>query len=412
MGIGSCVTRHEIRRSCAFKRRSVLRKLVIWSLLFIPIAGFSASGDEFYQRLFERGMTHFAAGEYASAFTELRNAAFGFVEQVENFETAQSYAAIAAHRIDHDTDARDSLRRIVGAEKVQPHFGAVKLPDAQRAELYRIAAALLTSQECTILGVPAGIQDAAKAANPPVVVPTPTRRPNVAVTAPHDGNDTDTSLTNDELKPLPGKQTAPASQSVVAPAPQPAAPVPQPVVPAPQPVVPAPQPVDPQPETPTPRAPQPVPQPAPPPKQETIRPQPQPAVVVPVPVPVPAPQAAAKNADSSLAEAQRAIDNGDVGHARTIYNALLNGAPLPHAASLRLAEGLYRVRDFAGATRAFQHAGTIGRGEEGYHYYYAVALYESGRYAEAKRELTASLPFIAVTTDVARYRAKIEGAIE
>ena len=57
-------------------------------------------------------------------------------------------------------------------------------------------------------------------------------------------------------------------------------------------------------------------------------------------------------------------------------------------------------------------AGTIGAGEEQYHYYYAVALYENGRYTESKRELMAALPFIEVTPDVERYRVKIEGAIE
>ena len=70
------------------------------------------------------------------------------------------------------------------------------------------------------------------------------------------------------------------------------------------------------------------------------------------------------------------------------------------------------MHDFAGAARAFKRAGAIGSGEEQYHYSFAVALYETGRYAEAKRELAASLPYITVTEDVTRYRAKIEGAIE
>ncbi len=140
-----------------------------------------------------------------------------------------------------------------------------------------------------------------------------------------------------------------------------------------------------------------MPQPIAPPKQET---------------PVPSSKPAANNADTSLAEAKRAIDNGDIGRARSIYNALVSGPELSHAHALRVAEGLYRVNDFAGAARAFQRAGSIGRGEEPYHYYFAVALYETGRYAEAKRELAASLPYITVTADVTRYRAKIEGAIE
>jgi predicted Zn-dependent protease len=124
------------------------------------------------------------------------------------------------------------------------------------------------------------------------------------------------------------------------------------------------------------------------------------------------PQPAAKNADASLAEAQRAVDDGEIGRARSIYIALLSGLPLSHPAALRLAEGLYRVNDFPDAARAFQRAGTLVHGEEQYHYYYAVTLYETGRYAEAKRELAVSLPYIAATTEVARYRAKIEGAIE
>src|SRR3954468_11230127 len=146
-------------------RRAILRKLVVWWLLLVPVAGFAASGDEFYQRLYQRGMAHFATGEYAAAFTELRNAAFGFVEHVDQFETAQSYAIVAAHRLGHDNDARESLMRIVAAEKVQPHFRSVTLPVEVRAEVESVAATLLTVEECTLLGV-------STTAKPPVVVPT------------------------------------------------------------------------------------------------------------------------------------------------------------------------------------------------------------------------------------------------
>jgi hypothetical protein len=419
-----------------FNRRTILRKLVVWWLLLIPVAGFAASGDEFYQRLYQRGMAHFAAGDYATAFTELRNAAFGFVEQVDKFETAQSYAIIAAHRLGHDTDARDSLMRIVSAEKIQPHFRSVTLPDDVRTEVDVVAATLLTSQECTLLGVPTSVQEAAGTAKPPVVVPTPAKRPNVAVTAPLEKEGTD-----DTAPPDPKPKTTPQPVAPVAPTPQPRTVVPQPVVPAPQtvnpPVAPTPQHADPVPQSqppapqpvapptqetprtqPQPVAPQhvdPVPQPQPPapqpvapPKQETPRPQAQPQPTAPAPVPQPI----VKNVDAGLTEAQRAIDDGDIGRARSIYNALVSGPALSHASALRVAEGLYRVRDFAGAARAFQRAGTLGHGEEQFHYYYAVTLYETGRYAEAKRELAASLPYIAVTADVVRYRAKIEGAIE
>jgi hypothetical protein len=344
-------------------------------------------------------MAHFAAGDYVNAFMELRNAAFGFVEHVDQFETAQSYAIIAAHRLGHDNDARESLMRIVAAEKIQPHFRSVTLPVDVRAEVDTVAAALLTAEECALLGVPEQVQRAAAAAKPPVVVPTPTKGPNVAVTAPREKEATDDTASPDtrpKAKPQP-----------VAPVPQPRTVAPQPVDPAPQPVVPPPQPIAPVPQPQPPAQPQPPPpQPVAPPKRETAPPHPQP------PTQDPVPQPAAKNADASLAEAQRAVDDGEIGRARSIYIALLSGLPLSHPAALRLAEGLYRVNDFPDAARAFQRAGTLVHGEEQYHYYYAVTLYETGRYAEAKRELAVSLPYIAATTEVARYRAKIEGAIE
>jgi hypothetical protein len=141
-----------------------------------------AAADDFYERLYQRGMTHFAAAAYPRAFTELRTAAFGLLEKVEQFELAQSYASVAAHRLGHDSDARDSLIRIVSAEKVQPRYRSIKLPDDVRVEVDALAANLLTTEEAAFLGVTA-------TAKPPVDVPTPTKRPNVAVTAPREGGD-------------------------------------------------------------------------------------------------------------------------------------------------------------------------------------------------------------------------------
>lgn len=273
--------------------------------MLLTVAGVAASDDDFYQRLYQRGMTHFAAADYVDAFAELRSAAFGFVEKVEQFEIAQSYASIAAHRLGHDADARDSLIRIVSAEKVQPHYRAIELPENIRAEVNSIAATLLTAQEAKLL-------DVTVIAKPPVAVPTPTTRPNVAVTAPRE-----------ESKP------------------------PEPVV---------------------------------------------------------------DSVDARLREAQRAVDAGQVDRAHSIYNTLLDIVALGHGDVLRVAEGLYVVEDFAGAACAFQRAGALGRGEEHDHYYYAVALFEMGQYAEAKRELGEALPYIAVTPEVARYRLKIASA--
>ena len=154
--------------------------MLLSCLLVLSAATLAASDDDFYQRLYQRGMTHFAAADYAQAFTQLRTAAFGFVENIEQFDVAHAYASIAAHRLSRDSDARDSLMRIVNAERAQPRYRSIKLPDELRAELDTLAANLLTRQEAAVLGITA-------TAKPAVDVPTPTKRPNVAVTAPRNG---------------------------------------------------------------------------------------------------------------------------------------------------------------------------------------------------------------------------------
>ena len=91
----------------------------------MPSAGFPGFfGDDFYERLYERGMSHFRAAEYQAAFFELRIAAFGFPEQLEKFEMAEIYAAAAASRIGNEAWTRDAMVRIVSAEKVYRGVGS------------------------------------------------------------------------------------------------------------------------------------------------------------------------------------------------------------------------------------------------------------------------------------------------
>jgi len=177
---------------------------------------------------------------------------------------------------------------------------------------------------------------------------------------------------------------------------------PRSVITVPDPIVAQPQPQPPPKPVPQPPAPQPIPVPQP--KVEPPAPQPQP----------PAPQPAPRDSDVAklIADGDRAIAAGDLIAARDAYTAALQTSQLPHATLLKLGEGLYRARAFRDAATAFDRAGAFAKGEGPFRYYYAVALYETGRYAAAKRELAAALPSIEVTPDVARYRQKIEGAIE
>jgi hypothetical protein len=339
--------------------------------------GASAAIDPFYLDLYKRGITHFDAGDHVAAARELRLAAFGSLESLELFETAHIYAAIASANAKEEPESRRSAQRVVAAERVARTYAKLAIPSHIRTQFETIAKRSLTDQEWAFLmsqGPPP------PPAAPPVIRSTPAPVPVPA--------------------PAPARPPAPAPASVT-PAP---APAPQPVVrtPAPQPPPqPPPQPV---PSTTTTAGETPAGQPA-----GGRRSEVPPAPAAPAAA---APPAAPPAATGTLAEADRALAAGDLTIARRIYSARLDAAQVPHVELIKIGEGLYRSRDFRGAARAFGRAGAFAKGEEPYHYYYAVALYETGQYGPAKRELAAALPFIEMGPDVVRYRAKIEGALE
>ena len=110
-----------------------------------------------------------------------------------------------------------------------------------------------------------------------------------------------------------------------------------------------------------------------------------------------------------MAAADQALNRNDLATARKIYEQIAAQPGLNHATLIHLGEQSYRARDFATAARAFSRSG-FNTNEAPYRYYYAVALYETGQSAAAKRELSQALPYIEVTPDVAAYRTKIENA--
>jgi hypothetical protein len=138
------------------------------------------------------------------------------------------------------------------------------------------------------------------------------------------------------------------------------------------------------------------------------RTHPQPAPEPPPPPP-PAPAAPVQSdlADT-LRQANTAAMNGQLAEANRLYVSVIDAPNASRDAVVNAATGLYRTADYADAARGFAKIGAFARGEEDLRYYNAVSLFETGRYAEAKHELACALPYISVTPDVDRYRAKIE----
>ena len=307
--------------------RKLIHAVLATLLLAAGTNALAATAADFYLSLLRRGITDFDAGRYDVAARNLRIAAFGLIESIDNYEVAQVYLAVAQDKLTNEAGARDAARRIVAAERVQRRFASLQLPAAVRTAFLQVTKKVLS----------AGDQSVLTSAPGQPLPPAP-----AAV----------------EAKPAP--QTSSSAQ--------PPLPNVKPIAPAAVPAVKAP---------------------------EAKPPAPKPA--------------APRDAASILIAAERALAANNLTEARGLYRQILE-TRLDHSQFLRVAEGLYRARDFEGARRAFDRLGNFRRGEEPYRYYLAVALFETGRYKAAKRELTAVLPYIEVTPDVAAYRKKIETA--
>ncbi|MEO6258934.1 MAG: hypothetical protein ABIP63_01245 [Thermoanaerobaculia bacterium] len=468
--------------------RQILRTALVWLFAsFLAAGSVTAASDlDFYERLLGRGISHFAEGSYAAATGELRIAAFGLGDVIDEFETAHVYLALTATRLKDAPAARASVMRVLSAQRIQSRYPSLSIPIALRQEFDRIAAGMLTPAQLADLQRPAtsavvppriGVIDPPR----PSPVPAPIPPPEIATPSPKTAPKTSPIPVPAPIRPPESATPAPKTEPKTAPIPVPAPiqppeiatpapktapiPVPAPIqppeiatpapktapkaspVPAPQPppksspsmpapsTRPAPQPVRPsetqapaaipQPRT-EPPAPAPrfvVPFPAPQPSPRPVRP-PEPPPVQPSPAVRPSTPPVSKAPASSvssprppidlrtaLAEGQRALDDGDLAQARERYQSALEAASLTHEEALRIGEGLYRTKDFAGAVRAFRRAGSFARSEAQSQYANAVSLYEAGRYREAKRALADALPYLEMTPDVARYRAKIEGSV-
>lgn len=304
----------------------------------MAVAAVAAPPSDFYLSMLRRGVAAYEGGRLEEASRTLRIAAFGTVDSVEHYQTAQIHLALALDRLGDEAGAREAAVRVVAAQRIEARYQRLALAESVRTAFDALAKKVLTPAQL-------GLLTRTTTAPPADPAPTPA-----------------------QTKPPPAQATNTPPRTVPETKPQPQAPK--------------------KPTTPTTNA-----------------------TSTPAPASKPAPAPAAKPVDvpARLAAADRALAGAQLAEAKKIYTELLRGT-LQRAEALRVAEGLYRARDFAGALRAFALLGTLRTGEQPYHYYIAVARYETRDYSGARRALEAALPFIELTPDVARYRDKILAA--
>jgi outer membrane biosynthesis protein TonB len=165
----------------------LLRPLVA---LFSLAAAVPVLAQSFYEARFQSGVADFSRGAYARASDELRVAAFGRIDDIPSYITAEVYLAVANDRLEHAEDARLAAVKVLQAERISPSYAALKLPPDVRASFEQLLTALLTRDQ--LASVPAFARLASQApavqsgaprpTRRTTTVPTPSKQPNVAVT--------------------------------------------------------------------------------------------------------------------------------------------------------------------------------------------------------------------------------------
>jgi hypothetical protein len=93
-----------------------------------------ATADSFYVDLLQRGIVDTRSGEYARAAEELRIAAFGLIDDVPRYQTAQVYLAVANSKLGRESAARAAAEKAASAERMAPSYQRLALDPAVRTQ--------------------------------------------------------------------------------------------------------------------------------------------------------------------------------------------------------------------------------------------------------------------------------------
>lgn len=392
-------------------RRLIPSALVLITMLAATGSACAQTVSEFYMSLLQRGRAFVEAGQNAEAITPLRIAAFGLVDNLEPYQSALIHLAVAQDRLNNQEAARDAVRRVLAAERIQRRYTSLTISPAIRTAFEAAARKSLPASDVTALTRGETVVVPQRTQPVTTTLPSTTSQQPVAAQPAPQQNATTPRTPAQPAPAQPRPSTPPATattKSTPAPVREPAAVKPEPTTATTKPAAPQPQPAT----TTTARSTTPAPATATKPAPVTPPPSTR-TTSAPVPAtasPATKPALSAREVAARLAEADRALNSAQLPDARRRYRELLETPGLDRETILRITEGFYRARDFAGALASFRILGALRRGEEPYGYYHAVSLYETGAYDAARKELSAALPFIELTPDVVRYRAKIEGA--
>lgn len=337
----------------------------------VLLATTTSSG--FYTGLLDRGIEQVQKGDYTHAVQALRVAAFGFVDDVPNYQTAQIYLAIANEKLGKHDEAQIALKKAARAESITPTYRSLKIAANVRAEFEKLS------------GAGPMMQMAASMATPPATTrPAPSKVAQTTPAKPQPVKPQPTVPKTQVAQKTPAPVTAkPATPKITAPAPAAKAPVAPPVT-------------ERQYITQTPQQPQPQPAPVSA-IAAAARHEPSQAPILGVDI---APQ---------LAAAQGFLNEGRILAARQTYIGLAAMPSLRREQMLAVAKGLSDTSAYRESSQLYTRAAPFVSGEETHMFAEAVNRYELGDRATARTLLNRALPYLPKTREILFYRGKIEG---
>ena len=320
----------------------------------------AADAPSFYESALKRGLATYAKGDYAKAYTQLRIAAFGLVEDIPQYETAQVHVILAADKLHHPDDARIAARRFAAAERLEPTYASLHIDPTLRHDFEALLPTLLTPKQLALLP------------NFSPIVLHGSKSPSEII-ALYSEVRTERRLTNDETASLfnafvqSGRTSDAAGMR----------PLLTPAV--------------------------------------TSNPSIAPALAK-VPVPATSTPMASSAGDKGndvnvqLRDAEKAITEARFGVARQIYLKLARTASLSRATSLEVARGLHRTSALKESSALYQKLYPLQHGEEPHMLAEAVNRYELGDLAAARVLLGRSLSGVSRTPELSLYLPRIESA--
>lgn len=342
-----------------------IRSLLLLSLLLAPIAW---ADDAFYETRLASGKQAYVEKRMPDAVVDLRIAAFGFLERPALLSETLVWMSLAESASSRPERLRWALTRFLEVETKFRPYKQLTIDASSRAAFEKILAGTLAPD--AIASIPTLAELVTRRPQPPAKTATRTTTPPVRV--------------------------IPVSQPEK-PKPQPAKP--QPSTPAPSTAT-AQKIVPPAPAAAEPIVPKPAPQSAP-----AVKPEKAPEIASTPAKPVPT---AEEQAAQTIEKAKALLNQNKNDEAFKVLTELVARVP-SRTARKYLLHAATRTHQWLIAASQVKHLEPFKTGEEVTMFYAAIALYQTGKIADARPLLERSLPGVNPSPYVDSYRQKILG---